>query len=497
VSPIDNLAYAVGNASRADVVGGPDPSVQPSANWVLIPDPNGGGGVSQLTAGTNVTLTPPTGLGNVTVSATAGAGGVSQIVAGTNVTVSPLSGLGTVTVNSAASPVLSVVAGTNITSVVNAAGNWTVNAPNPPAVPVQSVVAGTNITSVVDVAGNWTVNAPAPPVTRIVAGTNVTISPLSGLGDVTIDATGGGGGAPFVDMLQRYVAPNGNDITGDGSQQNPFLTIGRAIVARTFLPTTTEVSIILSSGTYNETVTITRNTYIVGVQTGESRQPVNVTGNITMNDTNGSMGISGLEVVGNVSTIGTGASYTIFGCNISGGAAIAVTATAGTVFITECRISVSGNTSVIQSQSTLTIRDCVVSTSGTGSCVFLSATTNLRQSNFISSSASTANLAIIRIGNSSTNTVEIGNCRIEYTSTVVDVGGNKCCIQFAGAGASTASIYSNLLLCEGAITGSPQIQCIQDTGAGAVVLSYGQLIAGATAHHIAGTVTKTQYTTVP
>jgi hypothetical protein len=41
------------------------------------------------------------------------------------------------------------------------------------------------------------------------------------------------------------------------------------------------------------------------------------------------------------------------------------------------------------------------------------------------------------------------------------------------------------------------IQCIQDTGAGAVNLSYGQLIAGATAHNISPNTTKTQYTTVP
>jgi hypothetical protein len=53
-------------------------------------------------------------------------------------------------------------------------------------------------------------------------------------------------------------------------------------------------------------------------------------------------------------------------------------------------------------------------------------------------------------------------------------------------------------LCEGAITGSGgQIQCIQDTGVGAVNMAYGQLSAGATAHHISPNVTKTEYTAVP
>jgi hypothetical protein len=58
-------------------------------------------------------------------------------------------------------------------------------------------------------------------------------------------------------------------------------------------------------------------------------------------------------------------------------------------------------------------------------------------------------------------------------------------------------MFDCLLLCEGAITGTGgQIQCIQDTGVGAVTLSYGQLSAGATAHHISPNVTKTQFVAV-
>jgi hypothetical protein len=94
--------------------------------------------------------------------------------------------------------------------------------------------------------------------------------------------------------------------------------------------------------------------------------------------------------------------------------------------------------------------------------------------------------------------MNLGFNRIEYTSTTTDTGGNKCCIQFAGAGVATAVFYQSLLLCEGAITGSGgQIQCIQDTGAGAVNLSYGGLLAGATAHNISPNVTKTAFTPVP
>ena len=115
-----------------------------------------------------------------------------------------------------------------------------------------------------------------------------------------------------------------------------------------------------------------------------------------------------------------------------------------------------------------------------------------------STSASAVANPLVRTNNSATIPVEISLSKLEYTSATTDTGGNKCCVQFNGSGTSTALIYSNLLICEGATTASGgQIQCIQDPGAGAVTLSYGDLLAGATAHHIAPTITKTQLTSVP
>jgi hypothetical protein len=303
-------------------------------------------------------------------------------------------------------------------------------------------------------------------------------------------------GSYFIDAYQIYVAPNGNDTQGDGSQQNPFLTIAKAITQRATITDTVEVSIIISSGTYTfVSITLTRNTYLVGVQTGEARQPVNITGNIILNDTTGSMGISGLEVVGNVSMTGLGGNYTVFGCNISN-STTAISATTGTVFITECRVSSTSGTT-LNSSATTTIRDCNISTSGTGACVIGGASTTIRQSVIQSSSASTGVQPLVNITNANTASIEIGFCKLEYLSTVTDVTGNKCCIKFAGTGIANASVYDCLLLCEGAITGGASIDCIQDTGAGAVNISYGQLIAGATAHHISSNSTKTQYTSVP
>lgn len=67
-------------------------------------------GVSQIIAGTGITINPTSGSGVVTINSTA-VNGVSQIIAGTNVTINPVSGSGVVTINSAGSPGPSGVAG--------------------------------------------------------------------------------------------------------------------------------------------------------------------------------------------------------------------------------------------------------------------------------------------------------------------------------------------------------------------------------------------------
>jgi hypothetical protein len=298
----------------------------------------------------------------------------------------------------------------------------------------------------------------------------------------------------FVDSFQIYVAPNGNNTTGTGSQQKPFLTIAQALTARGLLSPAVEVSIILATGTYTESFTLTRNTYLVGVQTGEQRQPCNVVGNITMNTASGTDGASGLEINGSVTLSGAG-NHILFGCNITFNGT-AINAPSGTVTITECRISNSSGT-CITSASTLLIRDCIITTTNTGTCIIGSASTTIRQCVIQSSSASGDVLPLVNFNNVNPATTEISFCKLEYLNSATDTVGDKCCIKYSGASTNTSSVFTCLLLCEGAITGGPNIQCIQDTGGGAVNLAYGLLRAGATAHHISPNATKTQYTAVP
>jgi len=89
-------------------------------------DSGGGGGVSRLIAGPNVTLNPTSGLGEVMVSSNFS--GVSKILAGTNITLSPTSGLGQVTINATPAPVGPVLTG--ITTISSPAPEGlTINAP--------------------------------------------------------------------------------------------------------------------------------------------------------------------------------------------------------------------------------------------------------------------------------------------------------------------------------------------------------------------------------
>jgi hypothetical protein len=70
------------------------------------------------------------------------------------------------------------------------------NIPTPPTGGLKLVITqDTNeIYSWDDDSGKWVNTTPKSGVTRIIAGMNVTVSPVSGLGEVTVNAVGGGGG---------------------------------------------------------------------------------------------------------------------------------------------------------------------------------------------------------------------------------------------------------------------------------------------------------------
>lgn len=304
-----------------------------------------------------------------------------------------------------------------------------------------------------------------------------------------------GGGATAFSL---YVAKNGSD-SNPGTINAPYLTIGAAITARGSISFTNNVTILISPGIYTENLTISRNTWLAGLTVNPSRLPVQITGSLTFNDaTAGNNGLSGLNIsVGSVVANSTSNPLSIDNCNIFASATNAVNLIAGSsATITNCNITGAGATA-IQSAGTLIMRNCLLSVTSNNILVAGNAATTIQNSILTASGAGTVFASIVVFSNSATATTEITRCTIQYTSTATDTGTQKCCVRFAGAGTNNSQIVQCLLLCEGAVTGSPQIQCIQDTGAGATNLSYGGLLAGATANHISPNTTKTALTPVP
>jgi len=73
--------------------------------------------------------------------------------------------------------------------------------------------------------------------------------------------------------LTFYVDPNGNDTTGDGSVNKPFLTIGKAISE---IPVGEEVAIIVNSGWYVESSLVLNGENVTIIGRGQSNTFINV-----------------------------------------------------------------------------------------------------------------------------------------------------------------------------------------------------------------------------
>jgi hypothetical protein len=171
--PILNLPAAISITGTEQI-----PAVQ-NGTTVRIPASliagSGIAGVSQIVAGTNVTISPTSGVGVVTINATGGGGGggVTQITAGPNIAVSPSGGTGNVTVGF--DGILPVASGGTGTST-------------------PALVAGTNVT----ITGDWP--------------------------NQTINASGGGGGGGTPGGPTGSIQFNGGGGTFTGNSANSLYT---------------------------------------------------------------------------------------------------------------------------------------------------------------------------------------------------------------------------------------------------------------------------------
>jgi len=485
ITGVGNLSLAGGDVQ---VTGAGVVSV--GAGGVAI---TGGGGVA-ITGGGAVSVT---GLGGVSVLggggvAVTGGGGVS-VVGGAGVLIDSGGSLKTETITN--------VSGTGNTLAINNLSTINGAAYPPPG--------GGGVSSLNTETGAVTITS---PTANLVVGS-------TGPGNIELTVPGGALSS-FLSLYSIFVAPNGNDTTGTGSANNPYQTIARAITARALISNTVEVAIQLFPGTYNPLpppaasgYVLTQNTWLVGIPTGEINQPVNVNGQILLQGgATGQVGLYGLNLFPTASqcvVINTVGTYNITACNLFNTTNYAIAQSLGTLFLTECRITSPTSAvppiagiGVTGATASLIMRDCLMTSSGTSSMIICNGSITIRQCNIINTSASASVNPLVTYNPTASGTsCEISYTTLQYTSAVS--AANKICIRAnptAGITAAITNCVNNLLICEGAQSGSgpTNFHCIDKVaGSGPVTLSYGNLLAGATAHKIDAPINKTEYNTVP
>lgn len=332
-------------------------------------------------------------------------------------------------------------------------------------------------------------------------------------------------GGPVAFSYNIYVSNiSGSDTTGDGKISNPYQTITKAITVAGTIPELNQVIINLACGNYKENLTISRaNLYITGGATSLSTATY-INGSITIDTTVSAQfvlvgGLSSV-LVNNIiynNSVAKDQSYVITDCVITpvaGVSAIVVTDTSvggnGSMTVQNSLIYMSDTTAVTISNARISMVNTqitnnpglanatvsLITTSGTGGV-------NLFGCSVIQNSTSSTVQPLINMTNNAATGAPmlINSCILQYTSATLDTGtGAKCCIRFSNsAGISGVSVINNLLICEGARTtngSAGQYLAIQRTGAGTIILSYGQNLCGATANHLpaAGAgLTKTAY----
>jgi len=318
-------------------------------------------------------------------------------------------------------------------------------------------------------------------------------------GTITID----GAGIIPVPFYTIYVSPLGNDTTGTGSVQQPYLTIQKAIDHREGTnPENVITEILIYSGVYGEDLTITMgNTIFSGYSSVQYDTPQVIINGSTVSSSfinidlaidegivlvgfvNITMNESTIEKTITATTSSLSGNYNLAfnNCNIRG----SIAATSGVFLqqsnltITNCRIkSDNGSKELIQNNGCLlnifqsqlehsaaaTLPVVLMTTNGT-----YQGALNCQYSKITSSTNNSAPFPIIKYNLSIQNTFveNILYNTINYTSSVPDTSSNKCCIQYnltAPIFLFVGNMVGNTFLCDGASVNSECIQTIGSVG---------------------------------
>jgi hypothetical protein len=129
--------------------------------------------------------------------------------------------------------------------------------------------------------------------------------------------------APFVSSSVLYVDKAGNDTTGSGCQEKPYLTIGKALTTASSLYPA-RVTIQIANGNYAEDLTITKpNVLLTGVCASSNQSFfVSITGIVIINLTTGGdlhnnqVVFQNLGITGSVSDVTAGYAHTVISQNV-------------------------------------------------------------------------------------------------------------------------------------------------------------------------------------
>ena len=292
----------ISNSGVVSLVNGTNTSVTQTSPgvWQVNASGGGSGSITSLVEGAGINITNPLGPNSTITNS-----GVVSIQSSANVV--PSSNTGIVTLS-----LQNVVFGVTASSGITVGGTAT----NPTIANsgVISLQNGTGTTVQNVGSGVWQVNATGTAgVTKIVAGTNVSITPISGTGEVTINAAGGGGGGNITEIRQ------GTGITVN-SGTGPITTItNNGVLA---LQAGSNVTI---GGTANNPI-INATGSLNNLTAGKGISITNATG---PNATIVNSGVVGLVAGANITLQETGAGTGVFNISASGGGGGSVASVSG------------------------------------------------------------------------------------------------------------------------------------------------------------------------
>ena len=288
-----------------------------------------------------------------------------------------------------------------------------------------------------------------------------------------------------------FVSKAGNDDTADGSLNLPFSTIQAAVFFRNDLDLTVICEIIIFSGTYNETVTLSLgSTNLTGYTNSPLgiTAPVIITGDIIFNVPD-----SRTQNVCNIRFPDAQVTYDCTGnsrlyfrnCYING-FVLANSYNVGTsIYFDDCTLVYVGTEVMFAAVGAyLYINRCSITHITTNNPTInvqnasgFAGRLDMRQTYIVNATTSTTAFPQVRYQTGSASTLNvITQCVFTWQSSNVDIGTNKCCVQLAnGAGLITFDLMTmNHFDCDGAsynTGGSPCVIQDRGTGTGSTIIS--------------------------